>query len=62
MFGVWAINSSADSYFHRNTDCNPGQNRGNDTLSVIGSYYDLGNQEESWDNMAQSFSCKQYNC
>lgn len=46
----------------RNQDCNPGQNRGNDTLEVIGSYYDLNDPEEAWDNVPQSFSCAEYNC
>lgn len=47
---------------YRNTDCNPGQGNANDTLSVVGSYYDLANPEDAWDNLAQSFSCKKYNC
>ncbi|KAG8164272.1 hypothetical protein KVR01_006190 [Diaporthe batatas] len=45
-----------------NTDCNPGQGNANDTLNVVGSYYDLANPEDAWDNLAQSFSCKKYNC
>lgn len=45
-----------------NTNCDPGQGRANDTLYVIGSYYDLAGSEEMWDNYPQSFSCRQYNC
>jgi hypothetical protein len=29
---------------------------------VVGSYYDLANPEDAWDNLPQSFSCKKYNC
>lgn len=45
-----------------NTICDPGQGRINDTLDVVGSYYDLAGSEEVWDNLAQSFSCHLYNC
>ncbi|KAH8759910.1 hypothetical protein F5883DRAFT_524833 [Diaporthe sp. PMI_573] len=45
-----------------NTDCSPGQGNANDTLNVVGSYYDLANPEDAWDNLPQSFSCKKYNC
>ncbi|KKY32510.1 hypothetical protein UCDDA912_g07526 [Diaporthe ampelina] len=45
-----------------NADCNPGEGNANDTLNVVGSYYDLANPEDAWDNLPQSFSCKKYNC
>ncbi|ROW04162.1 hypothetical protein VSDG_00923 [Cytospora chrysosperma] len=62
--GVSSVKANTGNWctMYPNTDCNPGQNRANDTLDVIGSYYDLADPEESWDNLPQSFSCKQYNC
>ncbi|POS75048.1 hypothetical protein DHEL01_v206553 [Diaporthe helianthi] len=53
--GNWCI-------VYPNTDCNPGEGNANDTLNVVGSYYDLANPEDAWDNLPQSFSCKKYNC
>lgn len=46
----------------RNTNCSAGQGRANDTLDVVGSYYDLADPEEAWDNLPQSFSCRPYGC
>lgn len=45
-----------------NTNCSAGQDRANDTLDVVGSYYDLAGPEEAWDNLPQSFSCQPYGC
>ncbi|KUI68054.1 hypothetical protein VM1G_03608 [Cytospora mali] len=62
--GVSSVKANAGNWcvMYPNTDCNPGQGRDNDTLVVVGSYYDLNDPEEHWDNLPQSFSCKEYNC
>ncbi|ROW03808.1 hypothetical protein VMCG_05327 [Cytospora schulzeri] len=62
--GVSSVKANAGNscVMYPNTDCNPGQGNANDTLDLIGSYYDLAGSEENWDNLPQSFSCQEYNC
>ncbi|CAN8104150.1 unnamed protein product [Discula destructiva] len=62
--GVSSIAANADNWctVYPNTVCDPGQGRANDTLYLIGSYYDLAGSEEMWDDYPQSFSCRSYNC